>query len=66
MDKKKSPAWAYDVRVSARNVADGSISPKDLESHMANLPDVANKAEPFDTTLNGERDIDDEDDSDEG
>jgi hypothetical protein len=66
MDKKKSPAWAYDVRVSARNVADGSISQKDLDAHLAALPDVATKAEPFDTTLGGERDIDDEDDSDEG
>jgi hypothetical protein len=66
MDKKKSPAWAYDVRVSARNVADGSISQKDYENHLTTLPDVASKAEPFDTTLAGDRDIDDEDDADEG
>jgi hypothetical protein len=65
MDKKKSPASAYDIRVAARNVADGTISQKDLDSHLTALPDVAAKGQPFDTTLGGERDIDDED-GDEG
>jgi hypothetical protein len=64
MDKKKSPAWLYDVRVSARNVADGSVAQKDLDAHLAGLPDVSDKAQPFDTTLHGERDVEDE--SDEG
>ena len=66
MDKKKPAAWTYDVRVSARNVADGTISQKDYDAHVTNLPDVADKAQPFDTTLAGDRDIDDEDDGDEG
>jgi len=38
----------------------------ELLGHRPGPPDVAKKAKPFDTTLNGERDIDDEDDSEEG
>jgi len=58
--KSKNP-MVYDVRVIQRNVGDGTVSPDEVKAHMAGLPDVAAKAEPFDTTLRGfERDDEDE------
>jgi len=61
----KSPN-VYDTRVIQRNAGDGTISADDVKKHFATLPDVASKAQPFETTLRG-NDRDDEDDvEDEG
>ncbi|MBI2390954.1 MAG: hypothetical protein HYV09_15290 [Deltaproteobacteria bacterium] len=58
--KIKSPN-VYDVRVLQRNVGDGTLSRDELDGHMRDLPDVASKSQPFDTTLRGhERDDEDE------
>ncbi len=59
----KSPA-VFDTRVIQRNAADGSLSPEDVKGHFAGLPDVAAKAQPFDTSLRGFERDEDEDDGD--
>lgn len=59
----KSPA-VFDTRVIQRNAADGSLSPDDVKAHFAGLPDVASKAQPFDTSLRGFERDEDEDDGD--
>lgn len=59
---KQKQANVFDTRVIQRNVGDGSLTDADVKSHLGRLPDVANKAQPFDTTLRGfERDGDDDD-----
>jgi hypothetical protein len=62
----KSPN-VYDTRVIDRNVGDGTLTNDDVKKHIQTLPDVASKAEPFDTSLRGtDRDEDEDDDQDEG
>ena len=61
----KSPA-VFDTRVILRNTADGSLSADDVKSHFTNLPDVASKAQPFDTSLPGFDRDEDDDDGEEG
>jgi hypothetical protein len=56
----------YDTRVIQRNTGDGTISPEDVKKHIETLPDVASKAEPFDTSLRGNDRDDEDDDQDEG
>lgn len=50
--KSKSP-MVYDVRVLQRNVGDGTLSADDVTAHLSGLPDVAAKGTPFETSLRG-------------
>ena len=40
--------FTYDVRVRDRLVKRGQLDPKDIEKHLASLPDVTDKCEPLD------------------
>lgn len=65
-NKLKQPA-VYDTRVIQRNQADGTVSAADVKNHLGTLPDVASKAQPFDTSLRGfERDEEDDDGDTDG
>jgi hypothetical protein len=37
--------WDWDVRVRERNVRKGILDDKDIEKHLATLPDVGDQAE---------------------
>jgi hypothetical protein len=37
--------WEWDVRVRERNLRKGILDEKDVEKHIAQLPDVADQAE---------------------
>ncbi|MGA7122396.1 MAG: hypothetical protein WBY94_19995 [Polyangiaceae bacterium] len=37
--------WEWDVRVRERNIRKGIFDEKDVEKHIAQLPDVADQAE---------------------
>jgi hypothetical protein len=37
--------WEWDVRVRERNVGKGIFDEKDIEKHLAGLPDAADQAE---------------------
>lgn len=37
--------WEWDIRVRERNVGKGIFDAKDIEKHIAALPDVADQAE---------------------
>jgi hypothetical protein len=37
--------WEWDVRVRERNIRKGIFEEKDVEKHLAQLPDVADQAE---------------------
>jgi hypothetical protein len=37
--------WEWDVRVRERNVGKGIFDEKDIEKHIAQLPDAADQAE---------------------
>jgi hypothetical protein len=39
--------WDWDVRVRERNVRKGILDEKDIEKQLAQLPDVADQAEPI-------------------
>lgn len=39
-------SWDWDVRVRDRNLTKGVLTPKDVEKHLAALPDSAEQAEP--------------------
>jgi hypothetical protein len=41
--------WTLDVRVRERNLKSGVLTDKDVEKHLAALPDLADQAEPFGT-----------------
>lgn len=47
--KTNQNPWTMDVRVRERNLKSGALTDKDLEKYLANLPDVADQAEPFGT-----------------
>lgn len=38
-------AWDWDIRVRERNVRKGILDDKDIEKHLAGLPDVGEQAE---------------------
>ena len=38
--------WEWDVRVRERNLRKGMLDEKDVERHLAQLPDVGDQAEP--------------------
>lgn len=48
MTQKTNP-WTFDVRVRERNLKSGSLTDKDLEKYLAQLPDSADQAEAFGT-----------------
>ena len=39
--------WDLDVRVRERNLRKGILDDKDVEKHLAQLPDLADQAEPL-------------------
>jgi hypothetical protein len=39
--------WDLDVRVRERNFRKGILDEKDVEKHLAQLPDLADQAEPL-------------------
>ena len=39
--------WDWDVRVRERNLKRGILDEKEVERHLSQLPDVADKAEPI-------------------
>ena len=47
--KTSQNPWNLDVRVRERNLKSGALTDKDIEKHLAALPDVADQAEPFAT-----------------
>ncbi len=47
--KTNQNPWTMDVRVRERNLKSGALTDKDLEKHLASLPDLADQAEPFGT-----------------
>lgn len=42
---KTVPSWEWDVRVRERNLRKGIFDEKDLEKHIAQLPDVSDQAD---------------------
>ena len=48
MTQKTNP-WTFDVRVRDRNLKAGSLTDKDLEKYLSQLPDCADQAEAFAT-----------------
>ena len=38
-------SWDLDIRIRERNLQKGILSPKDIERHLKDLPDVAANAE---------------------
>jgi len=57
-------AWNFDTRVISRNIVDSVITPAEVKHFLAELPDVAAKAEPMHTSHPGQDDDDDLDDAD--
>lgn len=62
--KNPQNPWILDVRVRERNLKAGLLTEKDVEKHLAALPDLADQAEPFGTPQPAleEQDIDEADD----
>jgi hypothetical protein len=48
MTQKTNP-WTFDVRVRERNLKAGSLTDKDVEKYLSQLPDNAEHAEAFGT-----------------
>ena len=66
MTQKTNP-WTFDVRVRERNLKAGTLTEKDVEKFLSQLPDVAEQAEPFGTSQPAlEEPEPADDDSDEG
>jgi hypothetical protein len=42
---KTISSWEWDVRVRERNLRKGMFDEKDLEKHIAQLPDVSDQAD---------------------
>ena len=38
-------SWEWDIRVRERNLRKGTLDDKDIERHIASLPDVSDQAE---------------------
>jgi hypothetical protein len=68
--KTNNNPWTLDVRVRERNLKAGLITEKDVEKHLAALPDVADQAENFQThqpaLAQPEPEDDDEDEAEGG
>jgi hypothetical protein len=50
MTQKNLAPWTLDVRVRERNLKSGALTEKDIEKHLAALPDLADQAENFSTS----------------
>lgn len=64
-NKTNQNPWALDVRVRERNLKNGLLTEKDLEKHLAGLPDLEASTEPFGThqpALEAPEDLDDDED----
>jgi hypothetical protein len=46
MTQKTNP-WTFDVRVRERNLKAGTLSEKDVEKFLSQLPDLADQSEAF-------------------
>jgi hypothetical protein len=46
MSNKTINAWDWDIRVRERNLKSQTLTEKDVEKHGAQLPDLADQAEP--------------------
>lgn len=68
MTQKNLAPWTLDVRVRERNLKSGALTEKDIEKHLAALPDLADQAESFSTAQPAleQPEIADEGDDDEG
>lgn len=72
MTQKNVNPWTFDTRVRERNLKAGSLTDKDVEKYLSQLPDLAAEAEQFGTSqpaldARDEVDADDGDaDDDEG
>ena len=74
MTQKTNP-WTFDVRVRERNLKAGSLTEKDVEKYLSQLPDSAEQAETFGTAQpaleqpeiadESDTDLDDEGDDDD-
>ena len=42
---KSINSWDWDIRVRERNVKKGILDDKDIEKHLAGLPDVSEQAD---------------------
>jgi hypothetical protein len=68
MTQKTNPnPWLLDVRVRERNLNKGLLTDKEVEKHLAGLPDVADQAESFAASQPAlrEPDVDEDDDVDD-
>jgi hypothetical protein len=45
MSTKPLNAWDWDVRVRERHLRQGKLTEKDVEKHLASLPDVEGQSE---------------------
>jgi hypothetical protein len=45
MSNKTINSWDWDIRVRERNLKNQTVTEKDLEKHVAQLPDLADQAE---------------------
>ena len=66
MTQKTNP-WTFDVRVRDRNLKAGSLTDKDLEKYLSQLPDSADQVETFATAQPAleQPEIEEEDDEEE-
>ncbi len=48
-NSKPINAWEWDIRVRERNVRKGIFDEKDIEKHLAQLPDVGDTGETIGT-----------------
>jgi hypothetical protein len=46
MSNKTINSWDWDIRVRERMIKNGTLTDKDLEKHIASLPDQSDHAEP--------------------
>lgn len=65
MTTKTVPSWEWDVRVRDRNLKKGLFTEKDLDKHLATLPDGAGHCDSVTVAQPGIDDDEDEFDSDE-
>jgi hypothetical protein len=45
MSNKKIESWDWDIRVRERNLKQARLTPKDVEKHLASLPDLLETTE---------------------
>ncbi|MBL8611473.1 MAG: hypothetical protein JNL38_29280 [Myxococcales bacterium] len=69
MSNRTPNPWDLDIRVRERNIRAGLIQEKDVEKHLHALPDLAEQVESFSLAqpaLDGEDEVDEEGDEDQG